>query len=419
MSNATPAPINLSAADAAAAQIEHLQEQLAASKFESARYEQEARVLQEQLRNEQARAANVAATSVPALPTPVLPGVPTLFSSPPANVAALVPTTTIPGLRFAKISEFHGTAKENVENWIFELEQFFAAVESTTGVSSAQLIQQAVKYAASYLKGAALSWWRGVVEARVRENNVTPLDWPTFKQMLITQFRPIADDKIARLQLNQLQQRPGQVGEYVRRFRELLLKIKDMSEADKIDKFMRGLIPSIAREVDGLDAQHVEEYMLKAQKTELRFQQRGATLHPNIRNPFNRGPSRMYPNNGMRDQIPFQTVRQQSSTYTGPAPMELGSMETSQSFTGEEGQEWWDGFSSQLESDPDSGLNALTNRGRFFHRPTPNSMKKLTPEEREACRREGRCFRCRQKGHMLKECPKSLITQPKNSKAQQ
>lgn len=33
-------------------------------------------------------------------------------------------------------------------------------------------------------------------------------------------------------------------------------------------------------------------------------------------------------------------------------------------------------------------------------------LKKLTPAERDQCRKEGRCFRCREKGHMANKCPK-------------
>ena len=34
------------------------------------------------------------------------------------------------------------------------------------------------------------------------------------------------------------------------------------------------------------------------------------------------------------------------------------------------------------------------------------TLKKLTAAEREQCRKEGRCFRCRQKGHTSRNCPK-------------
>ncbi|KAL0062476.1 hypothetical protein AAF712_010688 [Marasmius tenuissimus] len=34
---------------------------------------------------------------------------------------------------------------------------------------------------------------------------------------------------------------------------------------------------------------------------------------------------------------------------------------------------------------------------------------KLTPEEREQCIREGRCFRCRQQGHNTPQCPSNMV----------
>ena len=34
------------------------------------------------------------------------------------------------------------------------------------------------------------------------------------------------------------------------------------------------------------------------------------------------------------------------------------------------------------------------------------TLKKLTPAERKQCIKEGRCFRCREKGHMSSKCPK-------------
>ena len=34
-------------------------------------------------------------------------------------------------------------------------------------------------------------------------------------------------------------------------------------------------------------------------------------------------------------------------------------------------------------------------------------LEKLTPVERDQCRKEGRCFRCREKGHMANKCPKA------------
>jgi hypothetical protein len=38
---------------------------------------------------------------------------------------------------------------------------------------------------------------------------------------------------------------------------------------------------------------------------------------------------------------------------------------------------------------------------------SPIPFKKLTEEERDQYRKEGRCFRCREKGHMARNCPKN------------
>lgn len=51
-------------------------------------------------------------------------------------------------------------------------------------------------------------------------------------------------------------------------------------------------------------------------------------------------------------------------------------------------------------------------RIRKFNEPTPMDigniqLKKLSQAERDQCRKEGRCFRCRQKGHMANNCPKA------------
>ena len=38
---------------------------------------------------------------------------------------------------------------------------------------------------------------------------------------------------------------------------------------------------------------------------------------------------------------------------------------------------------------------------------TTTNFKKLTPEERAQLAKEGRCFRCRLQGHVVRNCPKN------------
>jgi hypothetical protein len=48
-------------------------------------------------------------------------------------------------------------------------------------------------------------------------------------------------------------------------------------------------------------------------------------------------------------------------------------------------------------------------------------LKKLSDAERDQLRREGKCFRCRTRGHMSRDCPKAAAVppQPKNGLSQQ
>ena len=44
-------------------------------------------------------------------------------------------------------------------------------------------------------------------------------------------------------------------------------------------------------------------------------------------------------------------------------------------------------------------------------------LTKLTPEERRKCAKEGLCFCCRKKGHMVSECP-DMTKSPKKPRVQ-
>lgn len=56
-------------------------------------------------------------------------------------------------------------------------------------------------------------------------------------------------------------------------------------------------------------------------------------------------------------------------------------------------------------------VSSSSNRGAGNQQPTPmeignTELKKLTKEEREECMKKGLCLRCRQPGHLAKNCPK-------------
>ena len=73
-----------------------------------------------------------------------------------------------------KPDSFSGTAKEKVDLWLFEMEQYFDA----TGLAE----NRKVAFAASFLHGAAATWWRShVIQSNNSTSGITRIvEWSQF-----------------------------------------------------------------------------------------------------------------------------------------------------------------------------------------------------------------------------------------------
>jgi CRISPR/Cas system CSM-associated protein Csm4 (group 5 of RAMP superfamily) len=92
-----------------------------------------------------------------------------------------------------------------------------------------------VVYASSFFKGAAQTWWRSL-----EMNRRAPDNWEEFERQLKAQFAPIDELEELRDQLANLKQFRSVV-DYNTEFTNLILQITDLSEAEKINKYKRGL----------------------------------------------------------------------------------------------------------------------------------------------------------------------------------
>jgi hypothetical protein len=86
--------------------------------------------------------------------------------------------------------------------------------------------------------------------------NEVPESWASFKAALIKEFRPTHALKIARDSLATLQQ-TSTVEEYVDNFQNLALEIPDMSAAEALDRFERGLRPEAFEHVRDMAPQNL------------------------------------------------------------------------------------------------------------------------------------------------------------------
>ena len=145
-------------------------------------------------------------------------------------------------LRLKEPDLFHGKLNENVDRWIFQVEQYFQAVDENEDTHR-------VAFAAALLRNTAASWWERVVtdneKAGKDERDCT---WKQFKEGITKLFRSTNRAERARDQLARLTQRTS-VDDYLSRFMALTFDIPDLSDSEQLDKFFRGLKFNIRKQM--------------------------------------------------------------------------------------------------------------------------------------------------------------------------
>lgn len=292
-------------------------------------------------------------------------------------------------------SNFTGTRSVNVDAWLFEMMSYL----DVCAVPDAQRLN----VASSYLKDAALQWWLGQNRLPAPER---PNNWLTFTTALRERFQPLAASRTARAQLRALHQGKMNVAEYSNKFYTLVNLITDMGEADQIETFISGLRPDLAREVDLREPRTLQSAMTSAQKVELLLDNRNSYA------------SNTTPGTRNSNYVPTLTT---SSTSAPSTPMELGNMnvesdgyEIEQEYElylaqGDEYESnygtWDEGELEDQHSDEKGDaeqLNAIQNSNLSGKR---HAAPFLSKEEFTRCMKNGLCLRCKQQGHVARNCP--------------
>lgn len=282
-------------------------------------------------------------------------------------------------------SSFNGAMGFAVDDWLSELQQQFAYYGPRFPDDTAK-----IRFAVAYLTGAAMHWW---------EHEASVATWQEFVTRLHGRFRPVHAAMLARQRLGKLRQRAGQsVNQYVGVFQNTLTPIRDMGDTDQVHHFINGLIPPIAAKVwekhpvnlvQAIDAAVSVEAMHNFGRAALPFGQRPAgvssTSVPN--------PDAMDVNNvevdGGAEELSTATAPDQASTDAVLAKLAAMDLRL-----------------NALMSGGSSSHNKV-NRGRFSR----DLIAGLDPGTIKKLQAEGKCFRCKIKGHMKNECP----DKPKNA----
>ena len=218
---------------------------------------------------------------------------------------------------------FTGKESESIVSWVTHMDNFLGRTPGPNALNVAN----------SYLDGYAHEWW---IVYKQSEEGSTITTWPQLKGALMQRFQTLNKEKIARDKLAKWRQIKDVV-HFNNDFQKIILDIPDISLAEQLDRYTRGLKPIIWKEMCTQDYASLTEAMRDAERIE--------AAHRRIRVP---------------KMIKHKASRGEGGG--GPDPMDIGNIQ----------------------------------------------LKKLTPAEREKCMKEGRCLRCREKGHLARDCPKAL-----------
>jgi hypothetical protein len=308
-------------------------------------------------------------------------------------------------------SNFTGARVSNVETWIFEMDQYL----TVCGVND----ERRVAVASSYLKESALLWWR--------TQAATVHTWAVFRSALVTRFQPLAASRTARTQIQVLQQGSMSVSEYCSKFQNLVLIAADMGEPEQLHRFIFGLRPNLAQHVELREPATVHEAMTLATKIELLLRnQRSHDRHA-------------YSSSEYSTSTNSTSAPPATSTSTSSA-MELGNLnsrETEENLKPveedvfqqeyqrylEEGDEYEPNYefwkvqdpAEQEEEGSRENLEQLQAMQQRLRKPgTGPRAPYLPPNEYERCMRNGLCLKCKQPGHIHRNCPNTPSSQPQN-----
>jgi hypothetical protein len=300
---------------------------------------------------------------------------------------------------------FNGKVGFEVDTWIRAWERQF----TFPGVAAHYPANQPslrVEAAAAYLTGGAADWWDNL-DSDTKRDALT--SWENFITALRKRFRPVLASELARARITALKQK-GSVSAYADIFQRELAPIQaEMHPNDQIHYFRAGL------KDDRIYAKIVEE----RPTTLLRAIDIAVAWEAQYARGRNEGRAAGYFNRAL-------SAPQSAVSASTAAPMEISAVEEGVSV---------DMIAADALDEPSAGhfhaaprapttdtatesrlqrmeqmMLAMLQKGTTTARSSQHSNQEkvsgLKPGEIDRLMKEGRCFRCKEKGHMKNECPK-------------
>ncbi len=245
--------------------------------------------------------------------------------------------------------------------------------------------------------------------------------WQLFVERLHSRFRPIQASMIARQRLDKLRQRPGQqVNVYVNLFQTILTPITDMGEADQVHHFVNGLLGNIASKVWerhpttlklAIDYAVSVEAMGNYGRAAMSSGSVGSYHSSNPRQLGNA--SQSYSQASTSVPMDINHVRNDYSDVNDSESelVDLAAVNFKSASSPSSAVDVMQAMMAKMES-MENRINSMHQSSNQVNRNKSNNVRVagLTPTDISDLRAQGKCFRCKQVGHMKNQCPQKSNT---------
>jgi hypothetical protein len=302
---------------------------------------------------------------------------------------------TAPKPKIPPPSTFSGNTGAAVDEWVLEMDRQFGFYPDYF-VSDAAKITHALMFVAVQVT----AWFRTCAE----ENRLagTPIvSWLGFVAAMRERYQPISSSMSARANLDKITQ-TGSVKGYSAVFYQNMSYIKDMSPADQVHQFTRGLKPAVKLEVIKVKANNLtdavnaaitaEAYLPSGSGSSSSSSSSGYTFRPH------RGGNAL-----------AATPMDVNSVGHVTALEEAAGRPDAKVESTNQGDLWamMRDLQSQIQSQ--QSLNALFgSQDRRSNSGSSTKVPGISKADYERCRRENVCLRCKEPGHVANTCTKSV-----------
>lgn len=250
-------------------------------------------------------------------------------------------------------------------------------------------VQTAKRFLAGHARNAYQSYESLAKQNALAQGKAVNVNsWVFFRDALSTLFGHLDEEQVARDNLNSLVQ-TGSCEQYLREFQSYVAQIKKLplSEGDLMDRFKRGLKPSLKAQVllnpaTGRPWDSFSEFSHYACRVDGQMMQDSSSLSLNALASQDRPQQQVANGRGKRGaQVPLESVLENLDSF-----VKVAALFSNKKFKGKSSKNWKNGKGN----------------GKFRK---PKAKNSHDGPSKAKCWKDRLCFKCEQPGHIAANCP--------------